>query len=737
MENRSVWRVSKVILTDVLGFQGTKELSFGTGCTVVDAPNHTGKSSLAFGMLWAVTGDIPKLARVNRQSFRLTNRHAGQNANTSVTIELLDDASRSLTIARKYTTGRNVPEDALIVECDGESLNGDEAQELLLKELGVKPGTFEGCGVVLQEHRLKLVAGGGAISEVVNDMLGLYALSELVPKIEERRKNAEELRKELKNYREAADPLLRWTERDEELQDDRKEREDAAIAEGFSPEDVEQPEECARSELDAVADSLDITISTEESPVPEGVSKVRESLNGLRANSSGREECVTQELKLRRLEGAVDDLESIETRLEKLNSEITMEAEGGDMDLAVVRSAIRDVEEEKDTLGKAKDDLGEERQLLEAAYKYLLKSEGGDKCPVCEQAADCADLKDGVSTRLDNRVANDIEKVTQRIDELEEDLAVNRKRQRDVELLVERHQSICTDLRTLCNRCAEVDDLMADSVGDETFITNSETRTESITRIADNVISLREMMEATKDAIEVSNEKVRQVEQSVYQPADKRLNRVMEFLIPMLDTDEKIENHGSQRDDAESRSSNLQKLEKKVTQFTGRLKKIERAIAEHEMESASKAITDRLPRISEIFQKVANNPDYDGLSVETKVSRDRVTYGLLATSSTMANLNDAAGHVLSEGDLSAAAMALLLGLASGDSHQMGFAVLDDPAQGMDDDLQARFAEVLAESEITGQVIVLTHQRNFAAALENAGAKREAWGQWSRGIVDHA
>jgi ABC-type multidrug transport system ATPase subunit len=82
--------------------------------------------------------------------------------------------------------------------------------------------------------------------------------------------------------------------------------------------------------------------------------------------------------------------------------------------------------------------------------------------------------------------------------------------------------------------------------------------------------------------------------------------------------------------------------------------------------------------------------------------------------------------------MSAAGMALLLGLASGDSHRLGFLLLDDPAQGMDPTLQKNFARELAKLPHRPQVIILTHQPDFAEALASHGAERKVLRRWEGG-----
>ena len=227
------WRLDQLVVTDLLGFQGTKEFAFQGGLQVLEAPNHSGKTSLTMALLWGLTGVVPNLARLNRQSFRLTNKHGGENANPSASIVLLQDNGKRLSIHRAYRVRPDLEAD-LAVEIDDKTLAGQQAQEVIWAELGLKPQSLEGCGVVLQDHRLALITGKESdISDVINDLLGLYTLSQLVPALEEASKDAGELRKEIHHFLEAADPVAKWEERNQQLQEDFRGLENKAIDAGF------------------------------------------------------------------------------------------------------------------------------------------------------------------------------------------------------------------------------------------------------------------------------------------------------------------------------------------------------------------------------------------------------------------------------------------------------------------------------------------------------------------------
>lgn len=72
------------------------------------------------------------------------------------------------------------------------------------------------------------------------------------------------------------------------------------------------------------------------------------------------------------------------------------------------------------------------------------------------------------------------------------------------------------------------------------------------------------------------------------------------------------------------------------------------------------------------------------------------------------------------GDLTSVALAIFLATATRAAHDAGFILLDDPTQGLDDDHKRRLAEVLGEIARDRQVVVVSADDVFLAALEKAG-----------------
>ncbi|HEV2045634.1 MAG TPA: AAA family ATPase [Chthoniobacterales bacterium] len=728
------WRLEKVSVTNLLGFQGTKEYKFSPTLQVLEAPNHTGKASLTFALLWGMTGTIPALPRINRKSFRLFNKHAGETAKSSVVVELAQGNAEKMTIQRTYSGARSDVDVELTVDLNEKNYTGQDAQNLIFDELGVKPNSLEGCGIVLQDHRLGLITGQeSAISDVINDMLGLYTLSQLVPILEEKVKEANDLKKEVDAFIVAADPVAKWVERDTELRTGLSGSENDAIDAGFLREDLEDTKGTAIRELASVATTLSAIKPAAAAKITAEVERLRNALGTLRTTTP-----ISAELaELQRRANELDQRWKSADRLSKDFSvhakKLVAESAKGEMDRAQLSGVIADKDAALENNKATREALEQEQGLLTVAYNHLLSHQKLESCPVCEGVVDTGKLLRSLKLRIADSIARELE----RLKEEDESHAAQRntaaKRLKTVNTLRdEEHRPLVERLLTFAQQIKETSYAWTSPIDSDALFLDAEARNRLIRLLDEAVQKASDEKKSAENEVGEKQTALAKQEAELFQPAETNINRVRDFLVPIIEAVEKIEAHGKLRDSAEQRKSDLTNLREEAQTLAGQLRKITGALSKHEEESASAAVKARMPRISGFFRSVAQNPDYDGLDIQTTLSRDKVAYKIQATSAQLGNLNDAVGHVLSEGDLSAAAMSLLLGLASGTSHNLGFIVLDDPAQGMDDTLQANFANALAKLEDRKQVVILTHQRSFAEALERAGASRCKLGTWKLG-----
>ncbi|MBK7781556.1 MAG: AAA family ATPase [Ardenticatenia bacterium] len=469
------WTLRSIRIRDLLGFQGEERFEFGPGIQVVEAGNHTGKSSLAMGLLWGLTGQIPALDRLNRQSYRLSNRHAGENAQTKVVITLEDTNCRLMEIRRPYAGRTKGAEDLVELTIADEELTGVEATARIKIELGVGQSSLEGCGVVLQDHRLKLITGSD-ISEVINDMLGLEALSEVVPMLESQSKEADQLRKEIDAFLSAGSPLKRWNEENARLEKAYQAREDHALKRGFAPEALEDPGLLANTELAALAGALQLEAPAGKTSVSAEVERQRQQLTALR-KATPRVGQLSKLTALRPpIESALKRVQALAKAWVAHDEVLSIEAGRGALDIdALVRTVVACDEALARIKALAEEKEGTQR-LLEVAYQHLLEHPAPATCPLCESKIDGVKLGPSVRARIDADLATEIERLTGEETDLEAKKEKAAKRRDEVRAIKSTHSALMQGTRAETEAIKEIGHETGWSLVDDTLLIDPSAR---------------------------------------------------------------------------------------------------------------------------------------------------------------------------------------------------------------------------------------------------------------------
>lgn len=410
----SIWSLKNVKIQSLLGFQDLKEWHFGEGLQVIEAPNHTGKTSLTLALLWALSGIIPSLPRLNLKSFRLTNKHSGSEAEQFCQVELSSNDNRLLLIKRLYTGARPDVEKELSADLDGTQLTGLLAQERILSELNLKPGSLEGCGVVLQDHRLGFITGNQSdICEVINDMLGLTVLSQLVPTLDERLLESKGLQKEIAAFLSSADPLVRWEQRDRELHAEMQNKENQAIDAGFSRDNLDDPATTALNELKSAAHTLRLAPPEASKTLEGDIQFLRTQLDGLRKTSPLGKELAKIQERRSHIDLWATRASSLRETYTTTDEQISAEAGKGEMDVTQLAKSIADTEvailQNQDRL----EQLEGEKGLLTKVYSHLLGHQDISKCPVCGSGIGISALMQQLKTRIEVQVADELNRLKQ------------------------------------------------------------------------------------------------------------------------------------------------------------------------------------------------------------------------------------------------------------------------------------------------------------------------------------
>ena len=728
------WTLRRVSLRDFAGFRGEQSFDFRNGVQVVHAPNHTGKTTLAMGILWGVAGVVPELPRLDRTSFRLTNRHAGRDATPRVTVELVAGDGRTLVIRRPYANGRRA-RSIVEVEIDGRTHHGDAAEAVIAAALGVRSASLEGTGIVLQDHRLRIVTRTADLNEVISDVLGLTTVARLVPALNDRKNEANRIARETATFLAGSDPVKRWLEKNEELEARYWALREKGVAAGFAEEALDDAAGLLRAEIEGHAAEIGAQAPDAKLPPARALRALTEALSELRARS----EVVT---RLAALEERASTLEARTTEIvarihawKALDRKI---ADGGVLDRSSLEArrdagALR-LEENR----RRRKEIHDQQGVVSAALGYLKAHDHAKDCPVCGGGIRRDALMAKLGETLGRKLRDELESLESSDREAEEARKGAEAGLEQLERLrsdVQDELARTTDRLEACCALGIGSAVPAALPANDDLVASAAAREKRIGSLSAVAAALRDAVAAARVEQETAREARRKEEERRFRPIEQRIARLRDDLCPVVDAASELELHGRRRDAARDRKEGLEELAAAAASLRDGLAAIRGALSEVEQARADEAIRSCREFSSRFFARVAENPDYTGLEIQTTVARDRLRYALRATSLSSPDLEDAAGHVLSEGDLSAAAMAFLVGLARSSSGGVGFLVIDDPAQGMDSTLRGNLARELAAIGETQQIVVLTHQRDFAKALENAGASRMDLGRWKGGRLE--
>jgi DNA repair exonuclease SbcCD ATPase subunit len=155
------------------------------------------------------------------------------------------------------------------------------------------------------------------------------------------------------------------------------------------------------------------------------------------------------------------------------------------------------------------------------------------------------------------------------------------------------------------------------------------------------------------------------------------------------------------------------------------VERIRKALLEAKNEIASDLIDKAGPRAQELYAALVKHPLFDRIEIKTSPKANKVDYSFEVSASKVKNSAREARLVLSDGQLTAAAQALLYALAESSAHGLDLLYLDAPTQNLDHSHKEAMARVIAELAENTQVIVSTQDEDFVTLLDDADFKRSA------------
>lgn len=695
------WRLHRIRLRDFRGAAGEIALELDGRPVLLTGRNGVGKSTMALGLQWALFGTFPEgvLSRTNFDTHLLP---VGTKASTyEVEVTLLRGNERLYVLRRRASAKLS----DLTVEIGSEAFSGAEAQAALERALGLDESTFARASLLLQNRvRGLLLDDPRERSEAMDRFLGMDEVTGLAAILEPA------------TFADVAEKVLEEAKRDIEESETRKKvleeqlrnARDGAASKGFRSRDANPTG--LRKEIERVA-ALVATLAarhgTTIAPIPSASrsADAAKSLAAIRAALS----------RIRTTAGIGKDLTEVQTkraRLETLkNRWLTADADAkralelldalqrtrGDRKTILTERAT--AENALETARAARKATGDLAALLGDALRFVERRLPED-CPVCERplhpAADLsARLRERatVASNDEIRAADDAIAAAQaKLDEMDEIL-------RQIDRAVRASESARNATATIRKDLA---DELGAGVRDDKALSQ-------VDGALEQTVAVEKTLHERSDKLE-----------SEIAVVDAAARRVSDALLPAISKREELAQHEIEATRIVAKHASATKRATRIEQYGEAIAQIRRAILGAKEALATEALATAGPAAQAIYGELVQNRVFDTLDVGMKPTRGKVDYRFAVNQGGDSKTSREARYVLSDGQLTCAALALFFAFSGAGGHSLDFVFVDDPTQSLDLEAKAAMAKVVTRLASERQVVIATHDEDFEHELESAG-----------------
>lgn len=619
------------------GFANVQQIDLDADVVLVHGDNGTGKTSLADGLLWLFTGDLPRLAEA-AQGLRkgqdpIVNRYRAPGpARVRLACALPD--GRRVEFEREGRAGASnlTAWDGGKPVVDAMQLLGHAFGDLTYAQLSQAVRSW---GILQQHYLLAALDSGVAMHQRLAEVVGLERVTKFADSASEVARRVASDRKRLMSVRDT----LR-----------KRSVSAAARLADVHTHQSEQGDEQQR---------IRTLVETAVLELPQGVT--------VRWPSSLDELAALQ----REVEGLAESAREVAAVV------VAHERSHGE-----ISDAVDEVERQLEQLRSRADQalLGApvQVQLASAALELL-----GDTCPVCGQPIDASTVRHHLAELLERAEADQVA-----ASKLREAIATTQSRLQASRLAEDQRARAEQQLRSALGRLQALQDA-ASWLGFEAPWLEPN----AVSALAEDLSNIREQLrEAYTTARRSTREEIVRISSEV-EASDTELDR------------------------AEAELAELNLRYERASALD--------AAAHRSAERIVQRALERLgPSFAEVFDRLAPHPTF----TELRASQDFFYGKNHVVPEVYDPTHKVSGNpalIFSEGQLNVVALSYFLGLAlNAGEAALPFVVLDDPLQSMDVLSVLGFADLCRRLREHRQLIVTTHDRQFASLLNRKLAPRE-------------
>ena len=692
------WRLDSVTVTDFRGVLGTQIYQFAGLPALVWGDNGVGKSTLALAIEWTLFGGFPsQVLGVPRDNFMSS---VGGGAKAYKGEVVFRRGSERLVVRR------DAEESVLVVESGGRKRRGDEAAALLDEILGLDKDTFVRA-VLLQQSKIRglLLDEPKERAKALDRLLGMRDVEAMLDIVKP------------KAFKDAADA---WREQIKETESHFQSQQEMLAAEYEATQNDAREHKFLNKDLTELglksryADlSREIAkvgskYGVEVIPLPaaERVSVVKKVsravenvLREIRLGAEIRRKLVGVEKRLSSLEAFAerwDDIVALRDAAQKEVSGIG-EKHGDAKAIAKRRQELEaDIAARQESLRRA----SELRSLLAEAQAYF-EDPAIETCPVCEQPI-------GAPSKLQRRLIARIESMTTKsVQDIEKDL---KKAQNAHTIQLETAKRLAQASKVLSHENSELESERKKVM---TFL--------AIEGLLEKKVAaaLAKATVATEGEREQVANGVETMEKDLELISDRE-RALRDGLVPFLVAREKVADHEVKWKKAKEGYAAADRKASELEFLAIDCESIRKALLAAKEEIATETLGKAGPRAQELYGKLVQHPLFDTLEVKTTVRANKVDYSFEVSSSTVPKSAREARLVLSDGQMTAAALALFFSLAESSQHSLDVLYIDDPTQNLDHRRKEAMAKVVADLSSRKQLVVSTQDEDFVTLLRDTG-----------------
>ncbi len=343
------------------------------------------------------------------------------------------------------------------------------------------------------------------------------------------------------------------------------------------------------------------------------------------------------------------------------------------------------------------------RQLLLDAHDFVKRAKSRE-CPVCERvlpertdlAARLRERSAGSASDAMERVRRSVEKAEGRIEEIGAAL-------QDLTVLGKEVEVARKTLEKVREKAAEV-------LG----ATVPENKLQA--RVDESLGARREEEKKLALAVEAMEADLESV--------DGRERQLRAVLLPVVQKRDEVAAHEEKIEAAKKRHEKSEARGAEMDRYAAQLEVIRKAVIGAKEDLANELLGKAAPRAQELYRRLVRQPVFDTLEIEANAKAAKVDYTFQVTAGAGGAARDAR-LVLSDGQLTATALALFFALAESSQHALDLLYVDDPTQNLDLPCKEAMAKVVAEIARRRQVIVSTQDEDFVTSLKAEGFPKNA------------